>query len=231
MVFGMRIAVLTVLVLLVAGCSLTKSGEPHPVPGAALPTTSGSAAPTSSVAAVPPSPGAPVAEVAAWVRAGSPADSARYGTVTAEDGTATPLNGDIAFASPTGKIKCTTDFQDGDRSLSCLVDLKNPPGRPSGGENGNWVGNWIDYSGAALSVGSLHGDPGPFIRGTGAVLPYGNRITVRDYTCRIDPTGLVCIHAAAKSGVRMNDAGIVPFGCLQDQGADPKQTLGQVFQC
>ncbi|MGY2061874.1 hypothetical protein ACW9HQ_43945, partial [Nocardia gipuzkoensis] len=112
----MRIAALIVLVALTAGCSLTISGKPHPVPDA-LPTTT-PPAPTTSTAAAPPAQGAAFDEVAAWVRAGTPADPARYGAATTDDGVATPLNGDIAFTSPTGKIKCTSAFQDGLDGLS-----------------------------------------------------------------------------------------------------------------
>ncbi|MFI5782200.1 hypothetical protein [Nocardia sp. NPDC051570] len=225
----MRIAVLTALVLLAAGCSLANDTPGHPVPSA-FPATTVPSSPTSAAPA-PPSQGAPVAEVIAWVRSATPADPTRYGTATTADGAATPLGGDISFTSPSGKIKCTTDFQDGLPNLSCLVDLKNPPARPAGSANGNWVGNWIDYSGTALSVGSLRGDPGPFTRGIGAVLPYGHRVTVQDYTCRIDQTGLLCVHAAAKSGVRINDAGVIPFGCLEEHTLGPKETVGQAFRC
>ncbi len=229
MVVGMRIAVLTVLVLLAAGCSLTTNGKPHPVPDA-LPTTTPSAPPTTATAA-PPERGAPFDDVAAWVRAGTPADPARYATATTDDGVATPLNGDIAFTSPTGKIKCISAFQDGLDGLSCLVELRNPPERPAGSPNGNWVPNWIDYSGGALTVGSLHGDPGAFVRGFGAVLPYGNRVSVKDFTCRVDTAGLFCVRTSTKSGVRISDAGVLPFGCLREQGPDAKQAVGQAFRC
>ncbi|MBF6174809.1 hypothetical protein [Nocardia blacklockiae] len=211
----MRIAVLTVLLLLAAGCSLTKDGEPHPVPGAA---------------AAPPSRGAALSDVDAWVRSGAPVDPARFGTATTRDGKVTSLNGDIAFVDETGKIKCTTDFHSGFKDLSCLVDLKNPPPRPPGEQIGNWVGGWIDYSGPTLSVGSLHGDPGPFIRGNGPTLPYGSRITAGDFTCRLEPGALVCLHESAKSAVRISDAGVIPFGCLHEQ-ADPKSYVGQAFTC
>ncbi|MFJ1457473.1 hypothetical protein [Nocardia sp. N2S4-5] len=211
----MRIAVLTMLVLLAAGCSLTKDGEPHPV---------------SDAVTQAPARGASFADVAAWVQAGKPVDTAQFGTAT-RDGKSTPLNGDIAFVSPTGKIKCTTDFRGRVDDLSCLVELQHPPTRPPGEYIGNWVPNWIDYSGAALSVGSLHGDPGPFILGDGAPLPYGSRITAKDYTCRLETDGLVCIHTVVKSGARISDAGVVPFGCLREKTADPKENVGQVFGC
>ncbi|RDI41728.1 hypothetical protein [Nocardia mexicana] len=218
----MRIAVLTALLLLSAGCSFTTDGDPHPAPGALSATTA---------PAVPPGRGASAGDVAAWVQAGAAVDPAQYGTATTEDGVATPLNGDVAFVSPSGKIQCTSAFQDRLEGLSCLVDLKNPPQRPADSPVGNWVGNWIDYTGQGLTVGGLHGDPGPFIRGKGAVLPYGSRVTVKDYTCRIDPTGLFCVHAAAKSGVQMSHAGVVPFGCLRERDGAPKETVGQGFYC
>ncbi|BCK53788.1 hypothetical protein [Nocardia wallacei] len=211
----MRIAVLTMLVLLAAGCSLTKDGEPHPVSDAVMQA---------------PARGASFADVAAWVQAGKPVDPAHFGTAT-RDGRSTPLNGDIAFVSPTGKIKCTTDFRTGFDDLSCLVDLRHPPTRPPGDQIGNWVPNWIDYTGTTLSVGSLHGDPGPFVLGDGAALPYGSRITAEDFTCRLETDGLVCVHAVAKSAARISDAGVVPFGCLHEQAADPREQLGQVFGC
>ncbi|MBB5912052.1 hypothetical protein BJY24_000919 [Nocardia transvalensis] len=210
----MRIAVLTVLALLAAGCSLTNDKEPHAVQGAQ---------------AAAPSAAAPFAAVDAWVQAAAPADPARFGTVT-KDGKSTPLKGDVSFTSPSGKIKCTSDFREGLQGLNCLVDLKNPPKRPEGDSFGNWVGNWIDYSGTTLTVGSFHGDPGPFIYGYGAELPYGNRVGVKDYTCRVDADGLVCVDAAAKSAARISDAGVVPFGCLREH-ADPKVKAGQSFRC
>ncbi len=217
---GMRIAAVMVLILLAAGCSRTTDGDPRPTPDA----------PTATTAPVP-APGAALGDVVAWVQAGAAVDPARYGTATTEDGVATALNGDIAFTSPSGKIRCTSAFQDGLEGLSCLVDLANPPGRPPGEEVGNWVGNWIDYTGSSLTVGGLHGDPGPFLRGKGAELPYGSRVTVRDYTCRVDPTGLYCIHPAAGSAARLSNSGAVAFGCLREREGEPKGTVGQGFYC
>ncbi|WP_460695447.1 hypothetical protein [Nocardia thraciensis] len=213
----MRIAALTALVLVAAGCSLTTDGDPRPVPG--------------ELSAAAPAAGAALDDVVAWVRAGPAVDPTQFGTATTEAGVATALNGDVAFVSPSGKIQCTSAFQDRLEGLSCLAALTNPPGRPDDSPVGNWVGNWIDYTGSSLTVGGLHGDPGPFLRGKGAVLPYGSRVTIRDYTCRTDPTGLFCVHPAAKSGVRMSHAGVVPFGCLREREGRPKETVGQGFYC
>lgn len=225
----MRIAALTALLLLVAGCSTT-TGQPQPAPSAApAPSSAAASAPSSS--RVPVS-GADFAEVLAWVRAGHAADPSQFRTAKAQDGTVTTLKNDVAFTSPTGKIKCTTDFDDSVKGLSCLVELKNPPQKPAGESEGEFIPGWIYYTGTQATVGSMHGDPGPFVRGYGNQLPYGTHVAAGDYTCRMDSAGVFCVDGATKSGIRVSDAGVVPFGCLRKQSA-PQDVgdVGEFYGC
>ncbi len=226
-VITMRIAALTALLLLVAGCSGATS-RPQPAPAAA-PVPPSPAAPTSS--RVPVS-GAAFADVLAWVQGGHAADAGRFRTAKAQDGTVTTLRDDVAFTSPTGKIKCITDFEDSVTGLSCLVGLKNPPSKPAGDSEGEFVPGWIYYTGTQTTVGSMHGDPGPFVRGYGNQLPYGSRVGAGDYTCRMDSAGLFCVDRAAKSGIQVSDAGVVPFGCLRKQAPTPDVgDVGEFYGC
>jgi len=190
--------------------------------------TSPAAAPTTAVSRIPVR-GAAFADVIAWVQAGHAADAGQFRTAKAQDGTVTPLPGDVAFTSPTGKIKCTTDSEDSLPDMSCLVDLKNPPQKSNGSAMGEFIPGWIDYSGRQATVGSLHGDPGPFVRGYGNQLPYGSRISTGNYTCRIDTAGLFCVDRSARTGIQMSDAGVVPFGCLDRQA--PTQDVGERYAC
>ncbi|WP_067675723.1 hypothetical protein [Nocardia miyunensis] len=225
----MRIAALTALVLLVAGCSTPTDQHAHTVPPSQAATSSAAASTTASSGGAP-GRGASFAAVDAWVRGGRAAEAAQYATATTQDGTATPLKGgDVAFTSPTGKIKCTTDSEEGMPGLSCLVDLRNPPAQPSRSGEGEYVANWIDFTGTKASVGSMHGDPGPFVRGYGNKLPYGSRIAAGDYTCRMDSSGLVCEDKSTESAVRISDAGILPFGCLREQ--TPTEGIGELYGC
>jgi hypothetical protein len=113
-------------------------------------------------------------------------------------------------------------------ALTCIVKLKDPPARPEDVE-GEWVGGWVDYYGIALNVGSVHGDPGPFLTGDGPLLPYGQSLKFRDYQCRSDQAWLYCVNTAAQSGVRMSDAGVDALGCLKP--APPPADVWRVFSC
>ena len=173
------------------------------------------------------SPGAPIADVIAWIAAGEPADVAGFHTAT-RDGTPTDLGNDVAFTTPSGKTTCAT-MSSYSSELMCLVQLKNPPPRPTGMEI-HWAGGWVDFDGASLSVGSFHGDPGPFANGDGPQLPYGKTLKFGDYQCRTDQVGLYCVNYAHQSAARYSDAGIEPFGCLKP-AAPPPDEVGLKFSC
>ncbi|PRC51360.1 hypothetical protein C6A85_64515, partial [Mycobacterium sp. ITM-2017-0098] len=85
----------------------------------------------------------------------------------------TRLGESFAFVAPSGPphatTQCVTGAQD---ALTCLLDLTSPPPGPGVAE-GMWKPGWVDFSGTDLSVGSLRGDPGPFLNGTGTELAAG----------------------------------------------------------
>jgi hypothetical protein len=225
----MRRAVLIAVAMLVAACSHSTGGnaeriEPVPsksaAPSPSRPTT------TPPKPAQPPQPGAPIADVIAWIEAGNPADAAGFHVAT-RDGATTQLGEDVAFTTPSGKTNCMTDANS-DGALACLVALTDPPPRPQDAY-GEWKGGWVDYNGASVAVGSVHGDPGRFSAGTGPQLPYGQVLAFGDYRCRVDQVGLFCANYAHQSAVRFSDAGIEPFGCLQPATAPPQ--IGEMFSC
>ena len=222
----MRIAAVVAAVLLTAACSsqqATVRSTQNESPAA----TAGAADPSGA-----PSGGTPVAQVIAWVRAAATAvDVSRYQSQTGTDGTVTRLPSDIAFVSPSGKINCVTELRYGDTDLECLANLKNPPPRPPNVADVAWNGDWIEYQGGGATVGSFHGDPGPFALGRGARLPYGSLITFRGYSCRMDEAGLFCVNPEAQSGVKISDSGLVPFGCLQQNPDATKNGVGQMYRC
>lgn len=202
-----RLLAISAALILAAGCA----NEKHTAT-ATSPTSS--TAPAASQQAAP-APGAPLAQLISWIKAGTPADGPKYHHTTGgNDSSNGDLKTDIAFTSPSGKISCITQgkYMDG---LTCMVKLTNPPTQPRGEDECEWIGGWIEYNGNTAGVGSCHGDPGPFIAGQGAALPYGSRLTYHDYTCRMDQAGLYCASPAAKSGMQINAGGIVPFGCLR----------------
>ncbi|MFG1797533.1 hypothetical protein [Nocardia sp. NPDC049149] len=187
-------------------------------------TTSAKAAPLS-----PPAAGAPLSTVMAWVRAGTPADIAKFHTATAKSGTVSDLGSAVAFVSPSEKIRCMTSASTkGGQGLTCMAELDNPPSRPAKAKQGNWVGGWIEFPGPTLGIGSVRGDPGQFTLGDGASLPYGSRLTFDDYDCRMDETGLFCVNNTAGSAIQLSSAGAVPFGCLGK--VEPKDN-GLAFSC
>ena len=219
--------------VLVGGCSETVGGQSQPTkltPLPSPPSKSSAAPPKSSPSAppptAPPSPGAPVGDVAAWIAAGEPVDVAGFHTAS-RDGAPVDLGDDVAFITPSGKTRCATmsSFTD---ALSCLVNLKNPPSRPPNFPT-HWQANWVDFDGQSVTVGSPHGDPGPFANGDGPQLPYGKTLKFGDYQCRTDRIGLYCASAAHKTAVRYSDAGIEPFGCLKS--VPPPPDIGLEFSC
>lgn len=225
----MRIAGLIATSLLVAGCSQSVGGSAdriEPIPStssATTPSRPSTAPPTSTKPAPPPQPGAPIGSVIAWIESGSSTAADAYHSAT-RDGATTQLGDDVAFTTPSGKTNCMTDGG----TLACLVDLADPPPRPTE-VYGEWKGGWVDFEGPTLQVGSAHGDPGRFTTGTGPELPYGQALAFGDYRCRADPAGLFCVNYAHQSGARFSDAGIEPFGCLQK--VTPPADVGLKFSC
>ncbi|MCV7302243.1 hypothetical protein H7J93_21690 [Mycobacterium barrassiae] len=219
---------LIAIVLLVAGCSSSTDGQAEritPIP----PNTSRSSSttPSTTAPAHPPAPGAPMADVVAWIEAGDTVDAAEYHVAT-RDGVATDLGEDVAFVTPSGKTTCITDTRYSGGALACLVDLADPPPRPDDAY-GEWKGGWVDFDGPSVTVGSVHGDPGPFTAGKGPELPYGGSLGFGDYQCRVDQIGLFCANRAHDTAVRYSEAGIEPFGCLEPVTAPPQ--IGEKFSC
>lgn len=213
----MRFPVVLAACALVAGCSATS--EQHRQPGVAIsePSLSATAppsrppAPTPKAAPnTPPPAGAPVADVIAWVEAGTPADPGGFHSAT-RDGTATNLGTDIAFTTSSG-ANCMTD-KGFSGALACLIHLTSPPPQPAD-TYGHWVGGWVDFEGPTAEVGSVHGDPGRFNTGTGPKLKDGQSLRFGDYQCRADATGPVCVNYARRTAVRFSNTGIQTFGCL-----------------
>jgi hypothetical protein len=140
------------------------------------------------------------------------------------DGQVTSTGDDVAFSAPAGTPQCMTERAE----LACLVELADPPPQPPD-VYGQWKGGWVDFPGPTLDVGSAHGDPGRFARGTGLPLAYGQSLAFGDYRCRLDAAGLFCVNYAHQTAARFSDAGIEPFGCLQR--ADPPADIGMQFRC
>ncbi len=230
----MRIAVLAAGMLVVAGCSSAPTSAPTLTPitpktaarstGSPTETTSKSPV-TSAVPSTAPTSTTPIEAAIAWVAAGTPADPAGFHTAT-RDGATAQLGDDIAFVTPTGSAECMTEAKS-DGALACLVDLTDPPAPPAD-IYGQWIGGWADFPGATLEVGSAHGDPGRFSRGTGAELPYGSSLKFGNYQCRADRAGLFCVNFAHLSGAKFADSGVEPLGCLRVV-AHPE--LGIRFSC
>ncbi|GFG54922.1 hypothetical protein MAGR_63630 [Mycolicibacterium agri] len=230
----MRIALLIAASVLVGGCSAGKTGQSEqsdsalPAPqGTTTSATSRPTSPTTTAALRPPEPGAEIADVIAFIEAGQAADVTRYHTAT-RDGATTDLGDDVAFTTPSGKANCMTDSQHFGGALACLVDLAIPPLQPPD-IYGQWKGNWVDFPGPSIEVGSVHGDPGRFINGTGPELPHGAALSFGDYRCRSDPAGLYCVNYAHQSAARFSEAGVVPFGCLQK--VTPPADIGEKYSC
>jgi hypothetical protein len=212
-------------VVLVTSCSQTVDGKGQPSKLTPIPSSSRSSS-AKPAPAVAPAPGAAIGDVIAWIEAGQPADVAGFHTAT-RDGVSTDLSPDVAFTSPAGDSKCVTN-QRNDGALACLVKLTNPPPRPADPPF-NWVGGWVDFNGQTAMVGSMHGDPGPFVYGDGPVLPDGQTLKFGDFQCRSDATGILCANYPSQSAARIGADGIEPFGCLNK--VPPPENVGLQFSC
>lgn len=224
---------LFVVVLWLAACS---HPSPVPPPSDAVTTASSRAAATASTSAPsvpgPPADNAPIDVVIAFIEAGKAADPTDYHTAS-YDGRVRLLDAptDVAFRSP-GDLQprevagCITTYNS-DSVLHCLPGLRNPPSRPAE-LAGQWIGGWVDFDGDTITVGSPHGDPGPFMQGSGRELPYGERLAFGDYQCRSDPTGLYCVNYSHKSAVRLGDE-VVPYGCHKESTSS--LYVGEQYTC
>jgi hypothetical protein len=231
---GMRIAALLAASALVAGCSSTV-GDNQPsssaltTPSSSTTVSSTSKAPTTthtSGPGTPPAAGAAIADVIAWIEAGTPADAAAYHSAT-QAGVTTSLGDYVAFVTAGTAANCITSrYHDG--ALACLVKLTDPPQRPPDFPSA-WKNNWVDFAGTTVDVGSPHGDPGPFVDGTGAELPAGQSLAFGDYRCRADPAGLFCVDYAHQTAVKLAAAGVEGFGCLQKD--TPPPDIGLRLSC
>lgn len=234
----MRIAGLIAATALMAACSQSVGGDAEPsgssqaAPPSGTSATTTPAPPTPGAAGRPPNATAPIGEVIAWIEAGTPADPGAH-HVAFLDGLTTRLGDDIAFTAPSGApddtTQCITDSTYNDGALTCLVELDSPTPRPADAE-GMWKAGWIDYPGTSVQVGSLHGDPGPFVKGVGPQLAEGQSLAFADNRCRSDATGLFCVNYAHRSAIWISTGGVVPFGCLQPMTPPPAQT-GSMFIC
>jgi len=229
----MRIAVLIAASVLVGGCSQGVGGDAEKTePSLSAPartalSTPRTTSPTTTTAARAPEPGAEISEVIRFIESGRPAEATPYHSAD-RDGTTTQLGDDVAFISPSGKSNCMTDTPHFGGALACLVKLTNPPPQPAE-VYGQYRAGWVDFPGPSIEIGSAHGDPGRFTNGTGPELAYGDTLAFGDYRCRSDPAGLYCVNYAHQSAARFSDAGIVPFGCLQQVAPPPD--IGEKFSC
>lgn len=232
----MRTALIIAASALMAGCSSGTVDDAESISALTTPSTTRT---TSTVAAKPststsrpsaprtaPVAGTAIADVVAWIEAGTPADAGGYRTMT-RDGASTPLGDGVAFTTAGTEANCVTnEYRDG--ALACLIALTDPPPRPPGIETA-WKDNWVDFDGTSVDVGSLHGDPGPFGNGTGAELPEGQTLAFDDYRCRADAAGLFCVDYAHQTAVGLSTNGVEAFGCLQK--TTPPADIGIRFAC
>jgi hypothetical protein len=219
---------------LVAGCSSTIGDNQQPSSALTTPSSSTPASTTSkapgttrtSAPGKPPATGAAMTDVIAWIEAGAPADAGPYHSMT-RDGVDTPLGDQVAFSTAGTEASCVTD-QYSDGALACLVKLTDPPPRPPDFPTA-WKDNWVDFGGTSVDVGSPHGDPGPFVDGTGEELPVGRSLAFGDYRCRADAGGLFCVNYAHQTAVKLSPAGVEGFGCLHK--ATPPPDIGLRLSC
>lgn len=226
----MRISVLIAAAVLLAGCAQGVDGQAQRQQSAATPPSATSRTPTvtgSPTPAPPPGASAPIAQVIAWIEAAPPAAADDFHSVD-RDGASTDLGADTAFVAPAGAAKCMTDRR-ADGALTCLVDLSAPPPRPAE-VYGEWKGGWVDFPGATLTVGSAHGDPGPFTDGFGAELPGDQALSFGDYRCRAGADALFCVNYAHRSAARLGASGVTAYGCLQPVTPAPPD-VGMRFSC
>lgn len=227
----MRIAALTTVLLLVAGCSHTVGGQSRQTQSPDTTAVSGYAPTSVNKPSTAPAASAPISDVIAWIEAGHPADPTRYHAVT-RDGATTQLGNDIAFALPavpeSRPVRCTTDSTHTGNALVCLVDLANPPPKPDTAY-GEWQGGWVFFDGMTLQIGAARGDPGPFVNGNGPELADGDTLSYDDYRCRSGQAGLFCVNYAHQSAARFSGTGIEQFGCLRPVPAP--DGVGVAFSC
>lgn len=235
------LAALSAAGLLVAGCSpsteTTGTGKLTPISpsrpaGQASPSTTPSTTPsstgstTTSATTSAPEPGATVGEAISWVQDAGPVDAADF-QVALRGGSSTPMGEDVAFTTPAG-TSCMTDLRRGSGDLACLVNLADPPPAPPD-IYGVWKGGWVDFDGAAVRIGSAHGDPGRFAAGQGAPLPPDRSLSFGDYRCRTDASALVCVNYARQTAVRYSDDGIDAYGCTRQ--TPPAPGVGIEYAC
>ncbi|GLP80890.1 hypothetical protein TUM20984_23100 [Mycobacterium antarcticum] len=143
------------------------------------------------------------------------------------NGETTELGDGVAFVTAGTESNCVTNrYLDG--ALACLVKLADPPPRPPGIETA-WKANWVDFAAAGVDVGSPHGDPGPFVDGTGAELPAGHSLAFGEYRCRADAVGLFCVDYAHQAAVKLSATGVEGFGCLKK--VTPPADIGLRLSC
>ncbi|WP_284233951.1 hypothetical protein [Mycobacterium antarcticum] len=228
----MRIAVLVTACALVAGCSTDTDGaadRTSPSPSSTPTSSTTSIKPSikpSLAPTVAPAEGTDVADVIRWIEAGEPADASGYRSMT-RNGETTELGDGVAFVTAGTESNCVTNrYLDG--ALACLVKLADPPPRPPGIETA-WKANWVDFAAAGVDVGSPHGDPGPFVDGTGAELPAGHSLAFGEYRCRADAVGLFCVDYAHQAAVKLSATGVEGFGCLKK--VTPPADIGLRLSC
>jgi hypothetical protein len=228
-----RCATIAAIAVLLAACT----HPPHsaaPIssgPQSATTSTARSSTPPPTATQPPPAPHATPAALAAWIQAGTPVDPNAFRTVSLR-GTVTTLAdpADVAFRLPgphndDDVADCATE-RSVNSILACFAPLKNPPKRPH--YPGQWESDWVTFDGASITVGSFHGDPGPFNDGSGKPLNYGDTITFGDYQCRSDPTGMYCMSRSHHSGLAMSST-VTGYGCVKL----PKHSefVGKQFKC
>ncbi len=187
--------------------AVTPAPGASPAPGTPFP----------AAATVAPDASAPIADVIAWVEAAGPVDGADFG-IALRNGVTTPLAEDVAFTTPAG-TSCMTDTRHGSTALACLVNLIDPPPQPAD-VYGAWKGGWVDFDGAAVQVGSAHGDPGRFGAGQGPPLATEGSLSFGDFRCRTDTSTLICVNYANRTAVRYDDAGIETYGCTREPSSE-----------
>ncbi|ORB59684.1 hypothetical protein BST43_06770 [Mycobacteroides saopaulense] len=229
----MRVWSVLCLIFLVAGCaSHTRQGTPTSSGASSVSTLSQTPPTTPTTSSAPaPGPGASVESVTRWIEAGDPVDPEEFRTVD-QDGVPSQLSdGEVAFREP-GDLGprviggCITAFKY-KAPLSCLPGIRNAPPRPRD-LPGEWIAGWVNFDGASVTLGSLHGDPGPFTAGVGLPLEYGKRLKFADYQCRSDAKGLYCVNYPHHSAVRLGDE-LVVFGCTKR--AIPPRGIGVQYDC
>lgn len=235
----MRVWSVLCLIFLVTGCvahtqqeSPTSSTPPSVSAPSKASTTTTAIPPTATTSRTPaPGPHASVESVTRWIEAGDPVDAEGFRTVD-QDGVPAQLSQrEVAFRAP-GDLGprviggCITAFKY-KVPLSCLPGIRNAPPRPPD-LPGQWIAGWVSFDGATVTVGSRHGDPGPFSEGVGLPLEYGKRLKFGDYQCRSDQKGLYCVNYPHRSAIRMSEE-LEVYGCTKR--AAPPRGIGVQYDC